>query len=243
MRAGSPLSWITLLSLTVACADDAPANATDIVTGLTTTTAGTPTSGSVETATGASGASGDGETTSVTSTEFTGTSVTGTSATGTTATSTTATSSTGGDESSTGEPQLPGCGDTPPEDFHAEPSAPADDATVPAPSATLEVTIGGTILADATADFHLRQVHTLSDADDFTIVILPDTADRPMLSSEELAELFIVSDVLIDTGTVVEGPAVIAHRTDHRKCGRCWRHLPEVTDDGDLCARCEEVVA
>ena len=72
---------------------------------------------------------------------------------------------------------------------------------------------------------------------------LPDTADRPMLSSEELAELFIVSDVLIDTGTVVEGPAVIAHRTDHRKCGRCWRHLPEVTDDGDLCARCEEVVA
>ena len=175
MRAGSPLSWITLLSLTVACADDAPANATDIVTGLTTTTAGTPTSGSVETATAASGASGDGETTSVTSTEFTGTSVTGTSATGTTATSTTATSSTGGDESSTGEPQLPGCGDTPPEDFHAEPSAPADDATVPAPSATLEVTIGGTILADATADFHLRQVHTLSDADDFTIVILPDT--------------------------------------------------------------------
>ena len=26
------------------------------------------------------------------------------------------------------------------------------------------------------------------------------------------------------------------------KCGRCWRHLPEVAEDGGLCARCEEVV-
>jgi isoleucyl-tRNA synthetase len=72
---------------------------------------------------------------------------------------------------------------------------------------------------------------------------LPDTADRPMLSADELAELFIVSEVLLDTGTVVEGPAVVAHRTDLSKCGRCWRHLPEVDEDGDLCARCEEVVA
>ncbi|WP_338502770.1 isoleucine--tRNA ligase [Sphingomonas kaistensis] len=72
---------------------------------------------------------------------------------------------------------------------------------------------------------------------------LPDSADRPMLSADELAELFIVSEVLLDTGTVVEGPAVIAHRTELHKCGRCWRHLPEVVDDGDLCARCEEVVA
>jgi isoleucyl-tRNA synthetase len=72
---------------------------------------------------------------------------------------------------------------------------------------------------------------------------LPDTAERPMLSADELAELFIVSEVLLDIGTVVEGPAVVAHRTDLLKCGRCWRHLPEVDEDGDLCARCEEVVA
>jgi isoleucyl-tRNA synthetase len=72
---------------------------------------------------------------------------------------------------------------------------------------------------------------------------LPDAADRPMLPADELAELFIVSEVLIDTGTVVEGPAVVAHRVDYQKCGRCWRHLPEVAEDGDLCGRCEEVVA
>jgi isoleucyl-tRNA synthetase len=72
---------------------------------------------------------------------------------------------------------------------------------------------------------------------------LPDSSDRPMLSSDELAELFIVSEVLVDTGHVEHGPAVIAHRTDQQKCGRCWRHLPEVQAEGDLCSRCEEVVA
>ncbi|GAA4033618.1 isoleucine--tRNA ligase [Sphingomonas rosea] len=71
---------------------------------------------------------------------------------------------------------------------------------------------------------------------------LPDAADRPMLSSDDLAELFIVSEVMVDTGTVVEGPAVVAHRVDYQKCGRCWRHLPEVKEDGDLCDRCTEVV-
>ncbi|RST30308.1 isoleucine--tRNA ligase [Sphingomonas ginkgonis] len=70
----------------------------------------------------------------------------------------------------------------------------------------------------------------------------PDAADRPMLSAEELAELFIVSEVVLDTGTVVHGPAVVAGRTANHKCGRCWRHLTEVAEDGDLCARCEEVV-
>jgi isoleucyl-tRNA synthetase len=71
---------------------------------------------------------------------------------------------------------------------------------------------------------------------------LSDAADRPMLGSDELAELFIVSDVVIDTSTVTHGPAVIAHRVDYDKCGRCWRHLPEVAEDGDLCNRCDEVV-
>lgn len=54
----------------------------------------------------------------------------------------------------------------------------------------------------------------------------------------DLAELFI-------TGTVVRGQGedVIVTRTDDHKCGRCWRHLPEVKEDGDLCARCTDVVA
>ncbi|WP_338426823.1 isoleucine--tRNA ligase [Sphingopyxis kveilinensis] len=31
-------------------------------------------------------------------------------------------------------------------------------------------------------------------------------------------------------------------RTENHKCGRCWRHLPEVTNDGALCNRCETVL-
>ncbi|HEY1142941.1 MAG TPA: class I tRNA ligase family protein, partial [Sphingomicrobium sp.] len=54
-------------------------------------------------------------------------------------------------------------------------------------------------------------------------------------SPEELATLFI-------TSTVRQGKAVTAEKTDNHKCGRCWRYLPEVPDDGDLCGRCEDVV-
>ena len=31
-------------------------------------------------------------------------------------------------------------------------------------------------------------------------------------------------------------------RTDNHKCGRCWRHLSQVAEDGALCGRCEGVV-
>ncbi|WP_294390084.1 isoleucine--tRNA ligase [uncultured Sphingomonas sp.] len=72
------------------------------------------------------------------------------------------------------------------------------------------------------------------------VIGLPDERDRPNVTSGELAELLIVSDAMIDT--VAHGPVAIVHRTDNHKCGRCWRHLPEVTEDGDLCARCEQVV-
>jgi isoleucyl-tRNA synthetase len=56
------------------------------------------------------------------------------------------------------------------------------------------------------------------------------------LPAEALAEVFIVADV-------TEGDAIAVERTEYLKCGRCWRHLPEVAEDGTLCARCDEVVA
>jgi isoleucyl-tRNA synthetase len=61
-------------------------------------------------------------------------------------------------------------------------------------------------------------------------VALPDGGDP-----ELLAELFIVS-------RVVQGDALTVTKTDNAKCGRCWRLLPEVVEDGDLCNRCESVV-
>ncbi len=56
------------------------------------------------------------------------------------------------------------------------------------------------------------------------------------LSADALAETFIVA-------RVGKGEDVVVSRTEYLKCGRCWRHLPEVTADGALCARCEDVVA
>jgi isoleucyl-tRNA synthetase len=52
----------------------------------------------------------------------------------------------------------------------------------------------------------------------------------------DLAELFI-------TGPVHYADSLTVAKTTHHKCGRCWRHLPEVTEDGALCGRCEEVVS
>ena len=52
----------------------------------------------------------------------------------------------------------------------------------------------------------------------------------------------IILATLFITSTVRQGEAVTAEKTDNHKCGRCWRYLPEVPEDGDLCARCEEVV-
>ena len=63
-------------------------------------------------------------------------------------------------------------------------------------------------------------------------VVVPASAPEA-----DLAELFI-------TGTVTRGQGdgvQITPTTDH-KCGRCWRHLPEVAEDGALCGRCEDVV-
>jgi len=51
---------------------------------------------------------------------------------------------------------------------------------------------------------------------------------------EFLQELFITSTVHHGDWQVV--------KTKNHKCGRCWRHLPEVKADGDLCDRCAAVV-
>jgi isoleucyl-tRNA synthetase len=53
----------------------------------------------------------------------------------------------------------------------------------------------------------------------------------------ELAEIYIVSEVIPGATDTIE-----VGKTERLKCGRCWRHLPEVDEDGDLCVRCEEVV-
>jgi isoleucyl-tRNA synthetase len=50
----------------------------------------------------------------------------------------------------------------------------------------------------------------------------------------DMAEILIVA-------AVHRGPTEV-RKTENHKCGRCWRHLPEVSEDGALCGRCETVV-
>ncbi|OZA30899.1 MAG: isoleucine--tRNA ligase, partial [Novosphingobium sp. 17-62-9] len=65
------------------------------------------------------------------------------------------------------------------------------------------------------------------------VVTVPESAPEA-----DLAELFITATVKRGQGSDV----TVERSTDH-KCGRCWRLLPEVVEDGALCARCDDVVA
>ena len=62
------------------------------------------------------------------------------------------------------------------------------------------------------------------------------TVPAAPLSPAALAEIFIVAKV-------TAGDAVGVARTEFHKCGRCWRLLPDVAEDGALCGRCAKEVA
>ncbi|MDR0323410.1 MAG: hypothetical protein LBI12_03050, partial [Treponema sp.] len=51
-----------------------------------------------------------------------------------------------------------------------------------------------------------------------------------------LTELFIVASVEAGDDGVMVRP------TDRRKCGRCWRHLPEVAQDASYLAAPQRIV-
>ncbi len=69
-------------------------------------------------------------------------------------------------------------------------------------------------------------------------VTVPADAVPDGFTDADLAELFITATVHRGDGSDV----TVTRTTDH-KCGRCWRLLPEVAEDGDLCDRCEEALA
>ncbi|MCX9145777.1 isoleucine--tRNA ligase [Erythrobacter sp. WG] len=69
-------------------------------------------------------------------------------------------------------------------------------------------------------------------------VEVPAAAVPEGVSDQGLAELFITATV-----TRGQGDGVTVAKTHHHKCGRCWRLLPDVAEDGALCGRCTTVVA
>jgi len=68
-------------------------------------------------------------------------------------------------------------------------------------------------------------------------VTVPAVAVPEGFSDDDLAELFITASAR--RGQV---GAVTVQRTSEDKCGRCWRLLPSVPEDGALCGRCSAVL-
>jgi isoleucyl-tRNA synthetase len=87
----------------------------------------------------------------------------------------------------------------------------------------------------------LRREKVLGSSLEAMIMFRPEVDGVMLLDSAGLEELFISSNVMITDD--LSGDSMVVSKTAFNKCGRCWRHLPEVTADGALCERCETVLA
>ncbi|MEH3106532.1 MAG: isoleucine--tRNA ligase [Sphingomonas fennica] len=80
-------------------------------------------------------------------------------------------------------------------------------------------------------------------------------AAQKLLADADLAEIAIVSRVRVEPGEAAavslddmldaQGSDIVRFevvKTEEAKCGRCWRHLPDVSADEALCGRCREAV-
>ena len=72
----------------------------------------------------------------------------------------------------------------------------------------------------------------------------PQLIDRAQ--TVDIPELCIVANASVSGFTDDEAEAsydITVTKTENHKCGRCWRLLPEVEEDGALCDRCAKVLA
>ncbi|MEJ7600503.1 MAG: class I tRNA ligase family protein [Kofleriaceae bacterium] len=78
---------------------------------------------------------------------------------------------------------------------------------------------------------------------DARITLSPATSERPIMMkyAAELADLFIVSDVVLGNGT--DGTVEIAEHPG-LKCERCWKHFDTLAaEPNDVCERCASALA
>jgi len=103
-----------------------------------------------------------------------------------------------------------------------------------------------------------RREETIGSTLEAHVVIEVDTViELDALNTSQFAELLVLSsiaslEVRLDQIAVAANeqglgqghidPRVAVTKTTNHKCGRCWRHLPEVVEDGALCGRCADVV-
>jgi isoleucyl-tRNA synthetase len=76
---------------------------------------------------------------------------------------------------------------------------------------------------------------------------LRQDSDVALVQSLDFDEICIACEIAVETNSSVpehvDMVLIGATKTTHHKCGRCWRHLPEVSEDGALCGRCDDVIS
>ncbi len=96
----------------------------------------------------------------------------------------------------------------------------------------------------------LRSAKVVRSSLECDVHITNDPESRFGSDKAEWAELLISAEVRLsffdkpfsETRDLAHMLDYKVTRTTHHKCGRCWRHLPDVTEDGALCSRCDHVV-
>ena len=83
----------------------------------------------------------------------------------------------------------------------------------------------------------LRREKTIRSSNEAAVSV-PASRVPQGFDMDDLAELFIAASV-----ETHEGEGVQVSRSSDNKCGRCWRLLPSVSEEGALCGRCADVVS
>ncbi|KQO07012.1 isoleucine--tRNA ligase [Sphingomonas sp. Leaf242] len=95
----------------------------------------------------------------------------------------------------------------------------------------------------------LRRDKTIRSSLEADVQLMVDAGNFERVAGIDWQEVLITSTAkALKLGPMANDDKAISHAihvepTTLHKCGRCWRHLPEVTVDGELCNRCDEVVA
>jgi isoleucyl-tRNA synthetase len=88
-----------------------------------------------------------------------------------------------------------------------------------------------------------RQDKLIGNALEGAVTLHSNSDVTNQIGKEELEELFILSDLTVVPGAEA---AATVRKTEHAKCGRCWRHRVTVGANAaylELCDRCADVVS
>ncbi|HET6536532.1 MAG TPA: isoleucine--tRNA ligase [Sphingopyxis sp.] len=85
----------------------------------------------------------------------------------------------------------------------------------------------------------LRREKTVRSSLEAEVILrIQDPTAVAACQSVDMSEICITASCQIAN----DDDGVLVKRTENHKCGRCWRHLPEVGADGDLCQRCDTLL-